>query len=166
MRIYRLLIALLMVTCMSFCKQGPDPILQEALKINDEAIHLGMEINKTINEMIISDTTKQSHDALGQLLIRLKNWENEMISVPGAKLNHDHGHDHSTDSIHKDTGNVASQEHGHDHDHNHHGHVHATGAEIGAQLTPAENKEAQIEWKNRLLEIQADLEKLKKTLGK
>lgn len=169
MNIFRFLSATMIVMTMAFCKQGPDPALQEALKIQDEAIHLGMDINQTINDLIISDTTKQSHNVLGQLLVRLKNWEKEMIPVPGVTLDHDHGHEHgqetSSDTIRKDSGAVAEEE-AHDHDHDHHGHVHATGAEIAAQLTPAENKEAQIEWKNKLLEIQADLEKAKKSLGK
>lgn len=165
MNVFRFLTAAFFVVSLTFCKQGPDPALQEALKIQDEAIHMGMDINSTINEMIISDTTKQSHNALGQLLVRLKKWEKEMIPVPGVQHDHDHGHNNSADTTGKDTTGVAKDK-GHDHDQDHHGHVHATGDEIAAQLTPEENKQAQIEWKNRLMEIKTELEKVQKSIGK
>lgn len=134
------------------CQQAKNNTLQEALQIQDEAIHIGMELNSLISEMMIADTAKLNLQSLGQILIKVKNWEREMIPVPGMKHDHDHGN--LSDSL------SAHHSHDHAHDHDHNGHVHADGNEIAATLTPAENKEVQISWKNEILAIKAEFEKL------
>lgn len=135
MKLKYLFPGILLMGLMMQCKNGGNNTLQEALVIQDEAIHIGMALTDRMDSLMIADTSQENLKALGNIYIQLKNWENEMIPIPGMKHDHDHGHD---------TTHTAGD--GHDH-HEHHGHVHANPEEIAAQLTPEENKEMQIAWK-------------------
>lgn len=135
MKLKYLFPGILLIGLMMQCKNGGNNTLQEALAIQDEAIHIGMALTDRMDSLMIADTSQENLKALGNIYIQLKNWENEMIPIPGMKHDHDHGHD---------TTHTAGD--GHDH-HEHHGHVHANPEEIAAQLTPEENKEMQIAWK-------------------
>lgn len=132
------------------CKNGSDNTLREALEIQDEAIHIGMELSDRMDSLMIADTSQENLKAIGNIYIQLKNWENEMIPIPGMKHEHDHGHGHGKDTTHH-----AGD--GHDH-HEHHGHVHANPDEIAAQLTPEENKEMQIAWKANVMNFKKMLD--------
>lgn len=151
------------------CKKGNDPTLGEALVIQDEAIHMGMDIEKEIGEMMSSDPTPENLSVLGKLTIDIMQWKKQMIPVPG--MQHDHDHDGLDPKKNKkDTSASREENHeGHDHeghDHENHGHLKSTNAEIAATLTPEEIKLIQTDWKKELLKIKAELDKYKSTKAK
>lgn len=151
----------LMTVILFQCKSGEDAVLKEAFTIQDEAIHMGMAFSKELDSLMISDTSKANLTKLGGFKIRFKQWEKEMIPVPGIVADHNHDHGHSHDTTHQ-----AGDGHDHqDHAGHNHGHVHANPEEISAQLTPAENKEMQIEWKLRIEEMAKELAAYKSSKG-
>jgi ABC-type Zn2+ transport system substrate-binding protein/surface adhesin len=165
----------LFITILLFgCKKTSDPTLAEALAIQDEAIHMGMDLNKEIGEMMSSDPTVENLSALGKIKTDLMMWKKQMIPVPGMKHDHDHeGHDHKDKT--KDTTAAKGNDHsshdheGHDHeghDHEVHGRLLSSNEEIAATLTPEEIKLIQTDWKNELLKIKAELDTYKSTRTK
>jgi hypothetical protein len=118
------------------CKETKvtDPILMEALVIQDEAIHIGMEIDSIIADKMSRDTSDQNKILFDQWKESIQMWKDNMIPVPGVELAHDHS---------------AEGHEGHDH-----GHDHSHGNETTvSHLTPSEIKQVQIEWKDAIVKI-------------
>lgn len=137
------------------CKPGEDPVLKEAMVIQDEAIHLGMEVDKMIGEVMVSDTARENLLFTGSLKSKLLQWKKEMIIIPGMK--HDHDHD---DHSHGGEGDHAG------HDHGDHQHLQGDVKGFASHLSPFELKEVQVEWKNEILKLKEELENYKKEKGK
>jgi len=112
-------------------------VLKEALTIQDDAIHIGMEVDSLLAAKFAQGAVVQNIDSLRAILKEVDDWKYNMVKIPGVEHDHDHaGHDHA----------------GHDHDHDH------GGTDAAANLTPEEIKKVQEEWKAA---IEAILEKLK-----
>lgn len=114
-----------------------DPLLVEADKIQHEAIALGVIADSILDLRLSQGANAWNIDSLKLLKSEVANWKLEMVGVPGV----DHGHDDHNHEGHN------HEDHNHDHDHNH------GNQEIGAQLTPAENKKVQEEWKARIEKV-------------
>jgi len=133
-------VTLTFFSCLFFsCKQNQkvDPILQEALVIQDEAIHIGIEVDSLIEAMIKNDSTFLLVDKIAEYKKNYLNWKYNMVKIPGLEHDHDHG-DHGHDHDHGD------HDHG-DHDHDH------SDQNVASHLKPEEMKQVQIEWKNAIL---------------
>ena len=112
-------------------------VLKEALTIQDDAIHIGIEVDSLLAAKFAQGAVAQNIDSLRAILKEVDAWKYNMVKIPGMTHDHDHsGHDHS----------------GHDHAHDH------GGTDAAAHLTPAEIKKVQEEWKAA---IEAIHEKLK-----
>ncbi len=112
-------------------------VLKEALTIQDDAIHIGIEVDSLLAAKFAQGAVAQNIDSLRAVLKEVDAWKFNMVKIPGMAHDHDHsGHDHS----------------GHDHAHDH------GGTDAAAHLTPAEIKKVQEEWKSA---IEAIHEKLK-----
>jgi len=99
-------------------------VLKEALTIQDDAIHIGIEVDSLLAAKFAQGAVAQNIDSLRMILKEVDDWKYNMVKIPG--MEHDHsGHDHA----------------GHDHDHDH------EGSDAAANLTPAEIKKVQEEWK-------------------
>lgn len=110
-------------------------VLKEALTIQDDAIHIGIEVDSLLAAKFAQGALAQNIDSLRMILKEVDDWKYNMVKIPG--MEHDHsGHDHA----------------GHDHDHDH------EGSDAAVNLTPAEIKKVQEEWKAA---IEAIHEKLK-----
>ena len=110
-------------------------VLKEALTIQDDAIHIGIEVDSLLAAKFAQGAVVQNIDSLRAILKEVDAWKYNMVKIPG--MAHDHsGHDHS----------------GHDHAHDH------GGTDAAAHLTPEEIKKVQEEWKAA---IEAIHEKLK-----
>lgn len=114
------------------CKHSHDvdPVLLEADILMHEGMALGIIADSILDARMAQGANEWNLDTLRKLKSEVANWKAEMIGVPG--VGHDHHH-HENDGHH------------HDHDHNHN-HDH----ELGAQLTPAEIKKVQQDWKSRI----------------
>ncbi|MBK8621259.1 MAG: hypothetical protein IPN79_05725 [Saprospiraceae bacterium] len=148
--------ALLVVIFAFSCNQGPDPALKEALTIQDEAIHIGLDLEKQLDSLMISDTSTTNLMTTGNIKGRIKMWRKVMIPVPGMK------HDHVHEGEEKKEGSPATKEQ----DDHHHGHVHANPEEISAALKPEEIRDIQIDWKKEIEKLKAELEAYRKSSGK
>lgn len=127
-------------------KHDVDPLLLEADKIQHEAISLGEKADSILDARLAQGSNVWNIDTLRLLKSEVAQWKLEMVGVPGIEHDHDH-HDHE------------GEDHTHDHSHDH-GHNHDHGnQEIGAQLSPAENKKVQMEWKQRIESIVSSLQK-------
>jgi ABC-type Zn2+ transport system substrate-binding protein/surface adhesin len=109
-------------------QQAVDPLLTEALQIQDEAIHTGMSVDSLISIRIGADTSSANIKKLNKWAERVALWRESMVTIPGVEPIHNHDHDH-----------------GHDHDHDH-THEHQ-GASVAEGLSPAEIKQVQLGWK-------------------
>lgn len=110
-------------------------VLKEALTIQDDAIHIGIEVDSLLAEKFAQGAVVQNIDSLRAILKQVDAWKYNMVKIPG--MEHDHeGHDHA----------------GHDHAHDH------EGSDAASHLTPEEIKKVQEEWKAA---IQAIHDKLK-----
>ncbi len=129
MKFYKLLSVILMSAFLISCKSKTeeqtkvDPILQEALSIQDEAIHIGMELDSILDAKMAEGSFAQNIDSLRILKSAVNDWRNNMVEIPGIEHDHDH--------------------HGHDHDHSHD----HSGSEGAAHLSPQDIKKVQTEWK-------------------
>lgn len=129
MKFYKLLSVILMSAFLISCKNKTeeqtkvDPILQEALSIQDEAIHIGMELDSILDAKMAEGSFAQNIDSLRILKSAVNDWRNNMVEIPGIEHDHDH--------------------HGHDHDHSHD----HSGSEAAAHLSPQDIKKVQTEWK-------------------
>ena len=129
MKFYKLLSVILMSAFLISCKSKTeeqtkvDPILQEALSIQDEAIHIGMELDSILDAKMAEGSFAQNIDSLRILKSAVNDWRNNMVEIPGIEHDHDH--------------------HGHDHDHSHD----HSGSEAAAHLSPQDIKKVQTEWK-------------------
>lgn len=129
MKFYKLLSVILMSAFLINCKNKTeeqtkvDPILQEALSIQDEAIHIGMELDSILDAKMAEGSFAQNIDSLRMLKSAVNDWRNNMVEIPGIEHDHDH--------------------HGHDHDHSHD----HSGSEAAAHLSPQDIKKVQTEWK-------------------
>ena len=129
MKFYKLLSVILMSAFLIHCKSKTeeqtkvDPILQEALSIQDEAIHIGMELDSILDAKMAEGSFAQNIDSLRILKSAVNDWRNNMVEIPGIEHDHDH--------------------HGHDHDHSHD----HSGSEAAAHLSPQDIKKVQTEWK-------------------
>lgn len=112
------------------CRQQPavDPLLTEALQIQDEAIHTGMSVDSLISARIGADTAAVTIKEMNKWAERVALWRESMVSIPGVEPIHQHDHDHG-------------DHHDHDHAHEH------QGASVAEGLTPAEIKQVQLGWK-------------------
>ncbi len=114
-------------------------VLKEALTIQDDAIHIGIEVDSLLAAKFAQGAVAQNIDSLRAILKEVDAWKYNMVKIPGLAHDHDHdGHDHS------------GHDHTHDHDHG--------GTDAAAHLTPEEIKKVQEEWKAA---IEAIHEKLK-----
>ena len=112
-------------------------VLKEALTIQDDAIHIGIEVDSLLAAKFAQGAVVQNIDSLRAILKEVDAWKYNMVKIPGMAHDHDHsGHDHS----------------GHDHAHD------DGGTDAAAHLTPEEIKKVQEEWK---VAIEAIHEKLK-----
>lgn len=157
MLIIRLIAAVSVLIFAVSCNQKKS-VLQEALTIQDEAIHIAMDLEKQLDSLMISDTSRANLMTTGNIKGRIKMWEKVMIPVPGMK----HDHDHSHEGEGKKEGSPEGKEHD---DHNH-GHVHANPEEISAALKPEEIRDIQIDWKKEIEKLKAELEAYRKSSGK
>lgn len=129
MKFYKLLSVILMSAFLINCKSKTeeqtkvDPILQEALSIQDEAIHIGIELDSILDAKMAEGSFAQNIDSLRILKSAVNDWRNNMVEIPGIEHDHDH--------------------HGHDHDHSHD----HSGSEAAAHLSPQDIKKVQTEWK-------------------
>jgi len=111
------------------CKNTVQPtdstsILKEALTIQDDAIHIGIEVDSLLGAKFAQGAVVQNIDSLRAILKEVDMWKYNMVKIPG--MNHDHsGHDHT----------------GHDHAHDH------EGSDAASHLTSEEIKKVQEEWK-------------------
>jgi ABC-type Zn2+ transport system substrate-binding protein/surface adhesin len=127
MNFYKVMSIILMSVLLINCKNKTeeqtkvDPILQEALSIQDEAIHIGMELDSILDAKMAEGSFAQNIDSLRILKSAVNDWRNNMVEIPGVEHDH-HGHDH---------------DHSHDH----------SGIEASAHLSPEDIKKVQLEWK-------------------
>lgn len=127
MKFYKLLSVILMSAFLINCKSKTeeqtkvDPILQEALSIQDEAIHIGIELDSILDAKMAEGSFAQNIDSLRILKSAVNDWRNNMVEIPGIEHDHDH--------------------HGHDHSHDH------SGSEAAAHLSPQDIMKVQTEWK-------------------
>ena len=106
-------------------------VLKEALTIQDDAIHIGIEVDSLLAAKFAQGAVAQNIDSLRAILKEVDAWKFNMVKIPGMAHDHDHsGHDHS----------------GHDHSGHDHSHDHG-GSDAAAHLTPQEIKKVQEEWK-------------------
>ncbi|MBK8054376.1 MAG: hypothetical protein IPK35_14210 [Saprospiraceae bacterium] len=120
-----------------------DPLLVEADRVQHEAIALGEMADSILDARLAQGKNAWNIDSLKLLKSEVANWKIEMVGVPG--IHHDHDH---------------SEHEGHDHAHAHEGHDHTHdhgNQDIGAQLSPAENKKVQEEWKIRIEQVLSTL---------
>lgn len=121
------------------CKQGAEvsPALNEALAIQDEAIHIGMSVDSVLNARMSEGQYAQDIEKLQHWKTFVQTWKANMVAVPGVVHDHDH-HDHAG------------------HDHEGHDHGDAKAAEM-THLTPEEIKKVQEEWKAAIVAIRDSL---------
>ena len=111
---------------------APDPLLEEAFTVHEEAVKHSKEV-KYLLEQLPADSTQ-----VVSLKKRFDTWKENQIEVPGFEHSHDHDHDH---------------DHGdHDHDHDH---------GPGLELTPEDMLLVQKEMRDSILVIKAAAEALK-----
>ncbi|MEL6557086.1 MAG: hypothetical protein AAFQ94_02815 [Bacteroidota bacterium] len=86
-----------------------DKDLQQAFELHEKSMSIRNQVDGKVNTLF---SDKDSIEVNGQvqyldsIKMTLKNWDEQMIEVPGFEDEHDHaGHDHAG--------------HDHDHDHNH-----------------------------------------------
>ncbi|MBK9736077.1 MAG: hypothetical protein IPO92_14405 [Saprospiraceae bacterium] len=103
---------------------GSEAILNEALSIQDQAIHIGMSLDSLIDDRMAQGAMSQDIEALKKWKSKVNEWKYNMVEIPGIE----HGHDH-----------VDHTGHNHDHDH--------TTSDAASHLKPADIKKVQIEWK-------------------
>lgn len=139
------------------CNQK-NSVLQEALTIQDEAIHIGMDLEKELDSLMISDTSRTNLMTTGNIKGRIKMWRKVMVPVPGMKHDHDHSHEGE--------GKKEGSPEGKEHDDHHHGHVLANPEEMAAALKPEEIRDIQIDWKKEIEKLKAELDAYKKSSGK
>lgn len=108
-------------------------ILKEALTIQDEAIHIGLELDSILDTRLAQGANMWNIDSVRLLKSEVNIWRNNMVAIPGIELEHDHD----------------SHDHDHSHDHTH--------AETAAHLSPEEIKNVQIEWKEAIETIRRDV---------
>jgi len=139
MIIHKFLIIIVISACLLNCKNKTeeqakvDPILQEALTIQDEAIHTGMELDSILDARMGEGKYAQNIDSLRLLKSAVNDWRYNMVEIPGVE--HDHNH------------------HGHDHDHSH---DHST-SEAATHLSPQDIKKVQMEWKAAIEAIKENI---------
>jgi hypothetical protein len=126
------LITMAFVSCNQ--KSQESPLLQEALAIQDSAIHTGMDVEDIIAEKLEKDTSAALRDSLSKIQMEVQDWKKSMIIIPG--MEHDHSHE------------------GHDHEHHHH---HHEGGQDGSHLSPEDLKKAQESWKAAIENIKSRL---------
>lgn len=123
------------VVCTTFlaCKEktGEDTQLKEALAIQDEALHIGMEVDSILEARYNQGSVAQNIEQLRKWKNFTDQWKQNMVKVPGVE--HDHSHD------------------GHDHSHDH------EGADAASHLSPADIKKVQEEWKAAIVAVRDSL---------
>jgi ABC-type Zn2+ transport system substrate-binding protein/surface adhesin len=139
MIIYKFLTIIVISVCLINCKNKTeeqpkvDPILQEALSIQDEAIHIGIELDSILDARMAEGSYAQNIDSLRLLKSAVNDWRYNMVEIPGVEHDHDHsGHDH---------------DHSHDH----------SASEAASHLTPADLKKVQLEWKAAIEAIRTSI---------
>ncbi len=122
-------------------KQGEDPILREALTIQDEGIHLGIDIDSMLSARMTEGALAQDIPRLQMLKKQIEDLKHNMVIIPGIEHDHDHsGHDHA----------------GHDHSGHDHSHDHSKD-DVASSLSPADQLKVQTEWKAAILAIRDSL---------
>lgn len=127
-----------MILLLCACKSAPevDALLKEAQKIQDEAIHIGLSVDSTIDARMAQGKIVQDIEKLKLLKADYVSWQANMVVIPGLKHTCNHkGHDHGG------------------HEHHHHDDV----SSAASQLTPAEMKKVQEEWKSAVVAMQSAL---------
>ncbi|MBC7883877.1 MAG: hypothetical protein H7X99_00275 [Saprospiraceae bacterium] len=137
MKFYNYFVIIGFLGCLIQCKNTSgnqtqsDQILSEALRIQDEAIHIGIEVDSILDVRLAEGAYARNIDSLKLLKTTVLNWRYNMVEIPGAA--HDHTH------------------------HNHEGHHHDHDGGSAANLTPEEIKKVQSEWKTAIEEIRNGL---------
>jgi len=131
------LIFLVLALITASCNQNNEasPLLEEAMSIQDSAIHIGMDVEDIISEKLKQDTSVLMRDSLGKIQMEIEDWKHSMILIPG--MEHDHDHE--------------------GHDHGHHHHHHHEGGQDGSHLSPEDLKKAQESWKAAIENIKSRL---------
>ena len=132
MNISKCLIMCFCLTGLSYCKNksdnanniGSESILNEALSIQDQAIHIGMSLDSIIDNRMAQGAIYQDIEALKKWKNKVNDWKYNMVAIPGVE----HGHDHVDHA-------------GHNHDHSH------TTSDATSHLNPTDIKKVQLEWK-------------------
>lgn len=119
-----------LVSCKS--KQDVDPVLLQALQIQDEGIHTGLAVDSMIDARIGADTSAMTIKEMNKWKERVALWREAMVAIPGVEHDHSHqGHAH------------------HDHDHHDHSNDHGS-SNLAEGMTPADIKQVQLSWKNEI----------------
>jgi len=136
-RTYIFLFSILMLVIS--CKQSADinPLLNEALTIQDEAIHIGISVDSVLTARMAEGQYAQDIEKLQNWKTYVQTWKANMVVVPGVVHDHNH-HDHAG------------------HDHAGHDHGDAKSEEV-THLTPEEVKKVQEEWKAAIVAIRDSL---------
>ncbi|MFZ1704814.1 MAG: hypothetical protein WAT79_10750 [Saprospiraceae bacterium] len=135
----------------SACKNGTDAKLLDALAIQDEAIHIGLDLDKMIKEMMVADPSVENLSKLGSIRVKIEQWRIQMVPVPGVKHKHDHG---------------ESDDHDHEAHVDHEHHHKSISEEIASHLSPFEIKEIQVEWKKEIDQLKSEVDNYKKEISK
>ncbi len=131
MRKYVSMFIVVAVAVATGCKEKPstDPMLVEALGIQDEGIHIGMAVDSLLDAKVGADTSAQTIRFVNKWKERVALWRDAMVDIPGVEHDHSHGaHDH----------------HDHDHDHNH------ANQNLAEGMSPEEIKLVQLSWKKEI----------------
>jgi ABC-type Zn2+ transport system substrate-binding protein/surface adhesin len=140
---------IIVLTLLSACKEhnhDVDPLLKEALNIQDEAIHLGMDVDTILLAKLAQGAAGQDIAKIQRLKAAYESWKVSMVTIPGLKHDHDHG----------DAGHEGHDHSGHNHEGHDHSHDHGK-EEVATHLTPAEHKKVQEEWKAAIVAIRDSL---------
>ena len=139
------LFAGIMSLLMACGEKKKDENLIQAFKLHEEAIQVRQTAKDQITKLeAITDSVFEATNSvqLNSLSNALKEWDEQLIEVPGFEEEHDHSHhDHSG----------HDHEHDHDHDHNH----------SEQELTPKQHLEVQQHLLNEIKSISEKLNTIK-----
>ena len=132
-----------MISILSACgEKEKDPNLIQAFEFHKQAMEVRQNAQEQISKLQANTDSlfvATYSSELSTLSDALKEWDEQVVEVPGFEEEHDHSHhDHSG--------------HDHDHDHDHHHHNHSE-----QELTPEQHLEVQ---QHLLTEIKELAEKL------
>jgi hypothetical protein len=128
------------IACKEHKHDAENPIMRQALNIQDEAIHIGMEVDSLILSRMAQGGAGTEIAKLQSFKKQIEIWKHNMVIVPGLAHDHDHaGHNHGDEH--------AGHDHGHDH----------SKEDVAAQITPEDQLKVQQEWKSAIVAIKDSL---------